>query len=256
MSFLRRKKPAVAPESRESGIERSRNIRRFELELSDAQLPIDGQASLVRSPEALIDSVRYLVNTRALAGEAPLPRRIGVTSSIRGEGTTSISHALATVLAEDYDAWVCWVDLSWARESPPTSSARPGLFDLFNGTIKLGEAFGLNDQAGYVALEAGHVPERSRHSLIRATGLNTLMDMLQQEFEYIIFDMPPVLPTNAGLPAFGFADAYVLVTHAAMVHSEQVERTIEQLAQIPHLGTILNGQADRVPAFLRRVLTR
>ncbi len=238
-----------------TGVEQWKTLRNFEPVRFSPGFEIDGQTDIVRPHARLIDSVRYLINTRGLAGADDVPQSIGVTSALRGEGTTSISHALATVLTEDFDAWVCWVDLSWARESSPASSDHPGLFDIFSGDIDLGAAFGVNGEVGYVVLEAGTVPERSRHALIRSAGLDAFISVLRSEFEYVVFDLPPALGTNAGLPVFNFVDAYALVAQAGVVHADQLEQTVERLSEIPHLGTILNRQTDRVPGFFRRLLT-
>lgn len=235
-----------------------RTLRSYDPKPSEGPLEIKrsvGPDEPGRPPLAMLNSVRYLINTRGLAGEAELPQRLGVTSAIDGEGTTSVARALAAVLADDFDAWVCLVDLSWAREAPYEAGNDTGLFDLFTSAVELDDVLALDDDAGFVVLRPGSVPQRGSHALTRSPGLESVVSALCAEFDYVVFDLPPALASNAGLPVFKFVEAYVLVTLAGVTRADQVERTVEQLREIPLLGTVLNRQTTRVPRVLRRVLS-
>ena len=207
-------------------------------------------------PDEMMDALRYIINARELAGEAPLPKLIGVTSSIGHEGVTTVSHALAAVLAADFLGRVCWVDLSWARSSPrPSEGDELGLFDLFAGRADIHEVLMFARDLGVDVLAAGNVPEHGSHFLARSKGLETLVDSLTATFDHVVFDMPPVLESTAGLPVFRFLDAYLLVVRAGVTRIDQVEHATERVALTPNIGAVLNGENHRVPRVMQRILS-
>ena len=73
-------------------------------------------------PHALGSPIRQVLNRFELTTGTELPKVIAVTAAVRGEGVTTISRALASVLARDFDARVCWIDLSFEA----TRSSRRG----------------------------------------------------------------------------------------------------------------------------------
>lgn len=65
-----------------------------------------------RTHPAVASAVRAVLNRYELGGNGSLPSLIAVTAALHGEGTTTISTALAEVLTIDVPASVVWVDLS------------------------------------------------------------------------------------------------------------------------------------------------
>jgi Mrp family chromosome partitioning ATPase len=207
-------------------------------------------------PRPLLDRLRYLVNTRELTGEAPLPQTVALTSSIRGEGVTTISQGFAVVLTEDHDARVCWVDLSWAgtdaADDQATGTVPAGIADVLAGEVELADALTVDADTGVSVLSAGSARHRATISY-RSAQLDETVDMLRAEFDHIVFDMPPVLESSSALPLFRFAGAYLLVVRAGVTRRDQAARASRQLTEVPLLGTVLNRQSTKIPAFLRRL---
>lgn len=216
--------------------------------------PLEGSPLFGPLPGALVESIQYLVNSRELSGEPPLSNRIAVTSSVRGEGVTTVSQAFASALADDFDSWVCWVDLSWARTGPPPRpTGKPGIFDLLDGRLEPDEVIRFIPEIGVACLGAGTVPANGRN-VGRSTELEELIALLSHEFDHVVFDMPPVLESTTGLPLFRFAEEYLMVCKSGVTRSDQLESTTTQLNEIELIGTVLNEQKTRTPGFLQRML--
>jgi Mrp family chromosome partitioning ATPase len=213
------------------------------------------------TPE-LVDALRYLVNSRELAGGQPLPRQVALTSSMRGEGVTTVSQAMAIILAEDHEALVCWVDLSGAGSSKPAAAATddddeqataPGVSDVLRGDVELATALTLSNESQVVVLGAGSMTGSGRSGSYRSSDLDALVATLGTQFDHIVFDMPPVLESSAALPLFRFAEAYYFVIRSGVTRRDPVRRATRQLSEIPLLGTVLNRQRTKVPRFLQRL---
>lgn len=216
--------------------------------------PLTDDAQYGALPAGLIESIRHLINSRELSGEASLSNRIAVTSSVRGEGSTTVSHALASLIASDFDSWVCWVDLSWAKVgAPPRPTGRPGIFDLIDGRAEPQDVIRFSPELGVAVLGAGTVPRDGRN-VGRSADLEEVVTFLSEEFDHLVFDMPPVLESTAGLPLFRFAEDYLMVCKSRVTRAEQLERTTARLAELSLIGTVLNEQSIKMPRFLQRML--
>ena len=203
----------------------------------------------------MLDALRHFVNSRELAGAAPLPGKVALTSSLTGEGVTTISRALAAVLADEFDTPVCWVDLSWVGVTSGVAerAAGPGIRDVLRGDAVLSEVLVACEDPNVVVLGEGTVDPDARPVSPRSEDLDELVDALSVDYDYIVFDMPPVLESSAVLPLFRLADAYLLVVRARVTHRDQVSRVTRQLAEVSFLGSVLNRQKSRIPKSLQRV---
>src|SRR5262249_60333027 len=102
----------------------------------------DGGGKVVHTSTPVVtESLRYLLARLRLGVGGDLPRRIGITSSVSGEGVTFISRSLGVVLANDSAKSVCVVDLNW--HSPSSTWTEPdhaGVAQVLDGTATLGQA--------------------------------------------------------------------------------------------------------------------
>ena len=72
------------------------------------------------------EAIRLLLSRYEMSTGTALPSVIAVTSAVGGEGVTTLSRSLASILSSDLDADVCWVDLSWsASQETRTYAKRP-----------------------------------------------------------------------------------------------------------------------------------
>ena len=62
-------------------------------------------------PEGVVNQLRHMVTRLKYTDD--LPEQLSIVSSIRGEGVTYTTWALASIIANDLQASVCAVELNW-----------------------------------------------------------------------------------------------------------------------------------------------
>jgi Mrp family chromosome partitioning ATPase len=150
---------------------------------------------------------------------------------------------------------VCWVDLSWAGADVSDEAAEEGplgIRDVLSGAVDLDGVITVDGGSGVSVLTAGSAQDGTTISY-RSKHLDATVAALGAEFDHIVFDMPPVLESSAALPLFRFAGGYLLVVRAGVTRRDQAARSTRQLSEVALLGTVLNRQRSKIPAFLRRL---
>jgi protein-tyrosine kinase len=175
---------------------------------------------------------------------------IGITSSIAGEGRTTIAAALARTLASDLEQTILLVDASFTQPSEtkhfgPLASA--GLAAVLRGEATLTEVMHQVSDRFFV------VPGGNARS-DTARLLRQLSD--QDPFQHIralgavtVLDLPPLLSHSYSSLAASAADALVLVIRAGVTPSTAVREAIERLGEQPLQGAILNGERSARPRW-------
>ena len=194
--------------------------------------------------------------TDELREQAGLPPTIAVTGPARGAGVTTVSQALATILAQELGRFVCWFDCSWMRPDAATNDDdRPGLIDILEDHEQLSRALlSSNELPQLVCLSPGSVPEPSRNQIVRSHELSELLRILSDEFDHLVFDLPPVLGHANSLALLRQSDASLLVIRHRSTTISQVRRSLESMDPTPNLGVVLNQYRTRIPAGIRRLL--
>ena len=143
------------------------------------------------------------------------PKLVAVTGLSEGAGASTIAAGLAKSFSEIPGMKVLMVDLSsFHPEDSPLFGEIPR--HSLNGALHLARnsQFRENPQALYYARAAAR---RNDDDLTTFTPmhLNDLMPHLQaSEYDYIIFDMPPLDPTSRTLTMAGMMDKVLLVLDA------------------------------------------
>ena len=205
-----------------------------------------------------------MINSYDVRRLGAIPRRIAVTSGLRREGVTTVSQTLSVVLADDFEASVCWVDMAWLspgrtrrsnrkKRQPDVRVERPGLVAHLAGEVTLDEAISVTNHPTIDLLRPGKATPEQLSVSPRSSTLDAVMDELSEQYEFVIFDTPPVLGASAALPVFRFADTYLLVVRSGVTHLDQIRSATELLDEVPHLGSVLNHHSPKIPKFLRRL---
>jgi capsular exopolysaccharide synthesis family protein len=139
-------------------------------------------------------------------------KRILVTSSIPGEGKTYISTSLATSLALAGNR-VVLVDLDIRK--PRTSALmgieqQAGVAEFLNGAKTPEEIIMGTDVSNLFVVSAGRGEENSRE-LILSGRLDTLIDYLNDTFDYIVLDASPIDPVSDSYTFSGFCDITLFI---------------------------------------------
>ena len=214
-------------------------------------------------PPSLAESLHYLIARYQLGEEDSLPTPLGVVSALHQEGVTTISRALAAVVANDLDATVCWVGLSpttalsrrrrGSRGTPSTvGGALPGIFDVLTGQATLNEVLENTDDDRLKLLHLGAIPETHRQTVARSSQLGALIDELARQFDYVILEVPPVLAGSEALAILRHAAAHLMVVRHGVTTVQQVQSAVNEIRDVPSLGVVINQFRSRIPKRVSR----
>ncbi len=153
-----------------------------------------------------------------------------VTSSSQSEGksTTAVNLALAVA---DTGARVALVDADLRRSKVASYmdiEGGVGLSDLLIGRASLGDVMQHWGRGGLYVLPAGRIPPNPSE-LLGSDAMKSLIAYLEKEFDFVIFDAPPLLPvTDAAVLAGGTGGA-LLVVAAGRTSRQQLSGALDAL---------------------------
>jgi tyrosine-protein kinase Etk/Wzc len=169
---------------------------------------------------------------------------IVVTSTVSGEGKTTIAANLALILAKGGKRVVA-VDLDMRRAKLGEYfklNNEKGISTLLSKKHTLEEVTQSVEEPGVDVIAAGPIPPNPSE-LIMSEYAQEVMQALRERYDYIILDTPPVgLVTDAAI-LMHHADASLLVVKHGYTKKEFVknfERMVKD-HKITHVGLVLNG---------------
>ncbi|MBQ3196149.1 MAG: CpsD/CapB family tyrosine-protein kinase [Clostridia bacterium] len=169
---------------------------------------------------------------------------IGVTSSMRGEGKSTTAVNLSYVLAEDGKR-VLLIDGDLRIPSVAKKmkiSSTPGLTDLFKGkeNIQLG-AFKVEGYTNWYIIPSGELPPNPSE-LLGSRRMEKLLEVLVENFDYIIIDLPPVNIVSDGLAVSKYITGMIVVVREDYTEKKELETCLRQLklSNVKVLGCVMN----------------
>jgi uncharacterized protein involved in exopolysaccharide biosynthesis/Mrp family chromosome partitioning ATPase len=177
------------------------------------------------------------------------PKLVAVTGANAGAGTTSIATGLAAALSETAEGRVLLVDMN----------QRPGTVHPFlNGQAVQGLSEVLENQNRETAqvqenlymVSANNQRER-RLPVFPRQFANLIPKLKASDYDYVIFDMPPVNPTSTTPRLAGLMDLVLLVVESEKTNREVVQRAANLLLEVKgNVATVLNKRRSYIPAWL------
>jgi len=200
-----------------------------------AVAPWDPDHFIRRYSEAIRDRLTLYFELNQLTHK---PKLVGVTAFSKTAGTSTLSAGLAAALSETGDGKVLLVDANLGPEH---------VHPFFRGL----PAYPLQ-----TALQSGGKIDSAGDNLYLATvsspstglaqlGLKRFFDLMPNlkasEFDYIIFDMPPLSQTSPTVGMAGFMDKLILLVDAEQTNREIVRRGYSALVNIRNnVSVVLN----------------
>ncbi len=176
------------------------------------------------------ESIRTLNWSIGLAFPAPAPKSVLVTSSVPGEGKTTIATCLATsqsvagrltvLIDADTRRPCCHELLGVPRE--------PGLVDVLTGTANLDDVLVDRNWSGLVFLPAGS-PSPNAPNLLDSQKMRELLEEMNRRFDFIVMDSPPVMATTDARILCQMVDATVVAIKWGETRRAVVRNTLGQL---------------------------
>jgi capsular exopolysaccharide synthesis family protein len=196
------------------------------------------------------EAYRALCSVLLLSSMDNPPKVLVVTSAMAGEGKSTISSNLATVLARrGRRVLLVDADLRCSSLSSQTEQI-PGLSTMLTNP----EA----PTAGYLpSAELPNlrvIPAGARLAgtteILASSRMQELLEIWGADYDHIIIDTPPVLPFSDGLLLASIADAVILVTRSGISRNRALVRARDMLSRSGAniLGFVLN--AVRNPEYI------
>lgn len=136
------------------------------------------------------------------------PKLVALTGLSKGAGTSTLAAGLAKAFAENRDQKVLLVDLN---ADPGISQSHPAESLVKALQMSRAEQFRQAPRSLYFAGASTSRDSKNPYALA-PTALQDLMPhLVASDFDYIVFDMPPIGPTSPTLTMAGFMDKVLLV---------------------------------------------
>jgi succinoglycan biosynthesis transport protein ExoP len=203
--------------------------------------PLSGFAEAFRSIKIAAD----------IDGSSRNHKVIGITSTIPGEGKSTVASNLAELIAHSGKRVIL---LDGDLRNPTLTralapDAKVGLLEVLNNQISLNDAITIDDETGL-----GFVPAllKSRvvhtNEILASEALKNLIDRLRDAYDYIIVDLPPLAPVVDVRAAAKIVDSYIYVIEWGQTRKNFVQRELSAAPELHDLllGVVLNKADVRV----------
>ncbi len=217
--------------------------------------------------EAIRDRLEYYFELKRMTHN---PKLIGVTALDSGAGASTIAAGLATAFSDTGDGKVLLMDLNPERtgvhpffEGKPVCSITEALEsgrdvnarfkaadkDLFLATVSgnLNTERNRNGETGMIDGEGNQVPSR----FIPKQIYDLLPQLKISDFDYVIFELPPLGETSPTVAMAGFMDKMLVVAEAEKTNGAELKRQLTDLERNgADVSCLLNKVDDSVPKWL------
>ena len=245
-------------------------------------VPQDGELGRTRvlephSTSTAAEAVRQIRTNLAFLDVDDPPRSIMVTSSIPGEGKTTLAANLAVALAESgLSVTLVEADLRRPQVTRYLGLVEgAGLTDVLTGRAALEAVVQEAGTERLQVLSSGPIPPNPSE-LLSSAAMATLVRQLEADRDIVLIDVPPALPVADASAMAGLVDGVILCARWGSVTTNELERSATILDRLgAHvLGLVLTmvpgraapvsygyesenrGAATARPSLLARVFGR
>lgn len=205
-----------------------------------AKKPLLTQAA-PQSPRA--ESFRQLRTNLQFANVTGQARSVLVTSSLPGEGKSTTATNLAIALAQAGQT-VCLVDADLRRPMVNDYLAldrNAGLTTALVGAADVNDLLQHWGDDNLYVLTSGQIPPNPSE-LLGSTEMKNLIDRLEQTFDTVIVDAPPLLPVTDAAVLSQNVGGVVVVVGSQKLRQQDLEKSLSALEMVSSniLGIVLN----------------
>jgi Mrp family chromosome partitioning ATPase len=239
--------------------------------------PISVANGVAHTNDKLREAFRALrINLELSTVDNPA-KRILVTSSVAGEGKTTIVAGLAMVYRE-LGMRVAVIDTDLRRQGVARmlgfeGMAKPGLASVLTGRLELIDALvsvpvdvpGLDElldartngrspnaheprtasgDAAAIDLLPGGIAPPNPQALLATDRMRQLIDQVAEDFDVVLIDTPPILVVSDATPLLPIVDSIVLVARVEQTTRDVTRRLHKHLDLVPHApiaGVVANN---------------
>lgn len=193
------------------------------------------------SNKSFSESIRTIRTSMVLSAIDEQHKTIVVTSSVPGEGKSTVAANLAFALGQMEN--VLLIDADMRRPTLAKNFSfpvgTPGLANLIAGTAKLEEC--IKNVDGVDMLSAGAVPPNPLE-LLSSPRFSEVIGYLREKYDRVIIDSPPTQAVSDALVLGSLANSLIYVVRSDSTAKPLVIKGIGQLLQsnAPVTGIVLN----------------
>lgn len=171
-------------------------------------------------------------------------KKIAFTSSSKGEGKTVTAINVASALAQQVDTKVLVIECDLRRPQVHTAfklSPTPGLTNYLNNECTYEDMLRDTRVNNLKAVCYGAVPPNPSE-LLASDAMSDFVKQMEKEYDYIIFDTPPIGVVIDAMPMIKTADGVVVVVKNNSTTYPQLNKTLDTLQRAggKTLGIIIN----------------
>ncbi len=190
------------------------------------------------------EAMRVLRTNLQFVGGAKKSKVVALTSSISGEGKTTIAVALAKIIsATGKKVIILDLDMRRSRMHEEFSiTNKIGVSSILSGHNSTDEAIQVGVEENLDVLTAGPKPPNPSELLV-TSGFDDLIVTLSERYDYIILDTPPIGLVTDAMILLKMADVGLIVARANY-SKKSFLKNIERFSsehELHNLGFILNG---------------
>ena len=237
--------PSIRPGHDEIGISRKNRIYP-RLDWKNGGEHIGPNCFLLQRPDSPESEAVQALRTMLFASRTEdRPKVVVITSSLAGEGKTTVANNLAIALAKH--GKTCLVDAD--LRMPAVSSSfnllpRFGLEHYLQGSATLDQVMFASADVNNLTIIPAKLPTEYTNYLLTGGPIRSLMERLRERFDFVVIDTPPILLYADGLAVSTLVDGVILVGRSGRTPRGAIRRSMELLGMIksaPILTVVLNA---------------
>ncbi len=190
------------------------------------------------------ESLRGVRSALLLSPEGTSKRMLAVTSAVPGDGKTTFTTNFAVTLAHAGNRTLL-VDADLRRGNIHGYFEQPlehGFSEVLQGKMELKDSIRETGIQNLFFMRAGERPANPSELLI-GSGTKDLIMRLRQEFDYVVFDCPPLTAIDDTFSIAAYLDGLFFVVRAGRTSIRFARMGLNTVRQrgAPILGLIVNG---------------
>jgi Mrp family chromosome partitioning ATPase len=199
--------------------------------------------------EALRDRLVGYFEVRNLTHK---PKLVAVTSAGKGSGITTMAVGLAASLSETGDGNVLLVDMNLEHGAAHQFYKGKPHVGLDDALVSEKRENAMVQENLYVVSGSGQSPNGDKLPRILPKRFANLLPKLKaSDYDYIIFDMPPISQTSVTPRLTGFMDMVLFVVESEKSNRDVVQRASALLVESKaNVSVVLNKTHNYIPARL------
>lgn len=200
----------------------------------------------------IAEQYRILYANIEHAGSKGRLKSIAITSAVKGEGKSATSINLAYMMAKEFKKRTIFVESDLRK--PSTVSAyldtQPscGLSDVLKGDKDLSSAILRIEDTRLYVIPSGNTDGKTSE-ILDPTPLKAVIGSLKAEFDYAIFDCPPILPLFDMNVISRYVDGLIVVVRAGKTPKDIVEKAVNIVSKYNVVGLVLNGSDNKLKKY-------